>query len=112
MGTSGCHTECLYGSSFPPKHNTCKSSLNLWIGQNNPVEMTEFLLQACWVLHCFAQVKMFCLMSVIEGTINVYFYCVFQKKIYKDQAENMLVNHVFNEFASEHGYLRARVSSC
>ena len=60
MGTSGCHTECLYGSSFPPKHNTCKSSLNflnLWIRQNNPVEMTEFLLQACWVLHCFAQVK-------------------------------------------------------
>ena len=34
-----------------------------------------------------------------------------QKKIYKDQVENMLVNHVFTEFASEHGYLRARVSS-
>ena len=32
-----------------------------------------------------------------------------QKKIYKDQAENMLVNHVFPEFANEHGYLRARV---
>lgn len=34
-----------------------------------------------------------------------------QKKIYKDQVELMLVNHVFPEFASEHGYLRARVGA-
>ena len=34
---------------------------------------------------------------------------ILKKKIYKDQAELMLVNHVFPEFASEHGYLRARV---
>ena len=33
-----------------------------------------------------------------------------QKKIYKDQMELMLVNHVYPEFGSEHGYLRARVS--
>ena len=32
------------------------------------------------------------------------------KKIYKDQAEMMIVNHVLPEFGSEHGYLRARVS--
>lgn len=31
------------------------------------------------------------------------------KKIYKDQAEGMFVNHVFKEFSSPHGYLRARV---
>ena len=31
------------------------------------------------------------------------------KKIYKDQAENMISNHVFKEFSSEYGYLRARV---
>ena len=35
---------------------------------------------------------------------------ILKKKIYKDQAELMLVNHVYPEFASEHGYLRARVS--
>ena len=34
---------------------------------------------------------------------------ILKKKIYKDQAELMLANHVFPEFASEHGYLRARV---
>ena len=32
-----------------------------------------------------------------------------QKKIYKEQAEMMLVNHVYPEFANQHGYLRARV---
>ena len=31
------------------------------------------------------------------------------KKIYKEQAEAMIVNHVFKEFGSEFGYLRARV---
>ncbi|KAK2154166.1 hypothetical protein LSH36_275g06021 [Paralvinella palmiformis] len=31
-----------------------------------------------------------------------------QKKIYKDQAEGMIIQHVFPEFASPHGYLRAR----
>lgn len=30
------------------------------------------------------------------------------KKVYKDQAEMMIVSHVFPEFASPHGYLRAR----
>jgi hypothetical protein len=33
-----------------------------------------------------------------------------QKKIYKDQVELMMVNHVYPEFNSPHGYLRARVS--
>lgn len=33
-----------------------------------------------------------------------------QKKIYKDQAELMIVNHVFPTFNSAEGYLRARVS--
>lgn len=33
-----------------------------------------------------------------------------QKKIYKDQMEFMLQNHVFPLFRSELGYMRARVS--
>lgn len=33
-----------------------------------------------------------------------------QKKIYKDQMEYMLQNHVFPLFSSELGYMRARVS--
>lgn len=32
-----------------------------------------------------------------------------QKKIYKDQMEYMLQNHVFPLFSSELGYMRARV---
>lgn len=36
---------------------------------------------------------------------------ILKKNIYKDQAELMLVNHVYPEFSSEHGYLRARVST-
>lgn len=34
----------------------------------------------------------------------------FQRKIYKDQAEQMLTTHVFPEFTSENGFLRARVT--
>ena len=34
---------------------------------------------------------------------------VLQKKMYKDQLESMLVTHVFPEFQSPHGYMRARV---
>jgi len=33
-----------------------------------------------------------------------------QRKIYKDQAEMMLVSHVYPEFVSPSGFLRARVS--
>lgn len=33
-----------------------------------------------------------------------------QKKVYKDQMEFMLQNHVFTLFRSELGYMRARVS--
>ncbi len=33
------------------------------------------------------------------------------KKIYKDQIEQLMVNQVYPEFSSEHGYLRARVSN-
>lgn len=35
--------------------------------------------------------------------------CLFQRKVYKVQLENMLVQHVFPEFKSSLGYLRARV---
>lgn len=38
------------------------------------------------------------------------FYLSPQKKIYKDQMEFMLQNHVFPLFRSELGYMRARVS--
>jgi hypothetical protein len=34
-----------------------------------------------------------------------------QKKVYKDQMEFMLQNHVFPLFRSELGYMRARVRS-
>ena len=37
---------------------------------------------------------------------EIYFL---QRKIYKDQAEMMLVNHVYPEFSNENGFLRARV---
>lgn len=40
---------------------------------------------------------------------QVLFLCT-QKKIYKDQMEFMLQNHVFPLFRSELGYMRARVS--
>lgn len=39
----------------------------------------------------------------------VFVWC--QKKIYKDQVELMMINHVFPEFISEHRYLRGRVST-
>lgn len=32
-----------------------------------------------------------------------------KKNVYKDQVETMLVNYVFPEFQSQHGFLRARV---
>ncbi len=32
-----------------------------------------------------------------------------QKAMYKPQLEPMLVTHVFSEFQSPHGYMRARV---
>lgn len=38
-------------------------------------------------------------------------FSVLQKKIYKDQMEIMLQNHVFPLFRSELGYMRARVRS-
>ena len=34
-----------------------------------------------------------------------------QKKMYKDQIEPMLENHVFPAFSAPEGYLRARVSA-
>lgn len=37
------------------------------------------------------------------------FYFFNQRKIYKDQMEFMLQNHVFPLFRSELGYMRARV---
>lgn len=39
------------------------------------------------------------------------FVSALQKKIYKDQMEFMLQNHVFPLFRSELGYMRARVRS-
>nr|XP_054761682.1 importin-7-like [Lytechinus pictus] len=33
-----------------------------------------------------------------------------KKKIYKDQMEQMLVSHIFPEFSSPHGYMRARAN--
>lgn len=44
-------------------------------------------------------------LHVVGAVANV----LLKKKIYKDQVELMLCNHVFPEFANQHGYLRARV---
>lgn len=48
----------------------------------------------------------------MQGTSYVWLLLSFslQKKIYKDQMEFMLQNHVFPLFRSELGYMRARVS--
>lgn len=53
---------------------------------------------------CFAVTVEYLLLIMI---FNFFFK---QRKIYKDQAEMMLTSHVFPEFRSHHGYLRARVS--
>ena len=42
--------------------------------------------------------------------LTVFISFCTQKKIYKDQMEFMLQNHVFPLFRSELGYMRARVS--
>lgn len=41
--------------------------------------------------------------------LTVLYLIVFQRKVYKVQLENMLVQHVYPEFKSSLGYLRARV---
>ena len=55
-----------------------------------------------------------CILPVTVHVCPVVFNCIlldclFQRKVYKVQLENMLVQHVFSEFKSSLGYLRARV---
>ena len=45
-------------------------------------------------------------LNMVGGVADV----LLTKKMYKDQAEQMIATHVFKEFHSEFGYLRARVS--
>lgn len=47
---------------------------------------------------------------LVQFVISLFFFLHTQKKIYKDQMEFMLQNHVFPLFRSELGYMRARVS--
>lgn len=46
----------------------------------------------------------------VQLFLTVFYLIVLQRKIYKVQLENMLVQHVYPEFKSSLGYLRARVS--
>ena len=48
-------------------------------------------------------------LSMYVLSLTVFYLIVFQRKVYKVQLENMLVQHVYPEFKSSFGYLRARV---
>jgi len=43
---------------------------------------------------------------------DILLLLLLQKKSYKTQIEQMLATHVFSEFQSSHGYLRARACWC
>ncbi len=42
--------------------------------------------------------------------MQVHYLTFMQKKTYRVQLESMLVTHVYPEFQSQFGYMRARVS--
>lgn len=65
--------------------------------------------QQVWVWHMHACIYTVLRKLMLTGVLPVAM-CL-QRKIYKDQAELMLTEHVFKEFQSPHGFLRARVSN-
>ena len=65
--------------------------------------------QQVWVWHTHACIYTMLRKLMLIGVLPLAM-CL-QRKIYKDQAELMLTEHVFKEFQSPHGFLRARVSN-